>query len=68
MDSTFFKEFLMISNIKTVTFIAILISIFLGINYLGKIKIQFSTRMILSTIIGLGLFWNISSYHGCYAC
>lgn len=55
MDSTFFKEFLMISDIKTVTFIAILISIFLGINYLGKIKIQFSTRMILSTIIGLGL-------------
>ena len=55
MNSTFFEQFLMISDIKTVIFIALLILILFGISFLGKgkAKLKFSTRMILSTIIGL---------------
>ena len=57
MNSTFFQQFLMISDIKTILFIAILVAIFFGISFLGKgkTKLKFSTRMILSTIIGLVL-------------
>lgn len=53
MQSTFFKEFLMISDIKTIIFIFVLMGIFLGFSRLSKKKVQFSTRMILSTIAGL---------------
>ena len=55
MNSTFFEQFLMISDIRTVIFIALLIFILFGISFLGKgkAKLKFSTRMILSTIIGL---------------
>lgn len=55
MDSTFLSEFIMITNFKTVLFIAILIVILFGINFMAKKKIKFSTRMIASTIIGLVL-------------
>lgn len=57
MDSTFFQQFLMISDIRTILFIAVLVAIFFGISFLGKgkTKLKFSTRMILSTVIGLVL-------------
>lgn len=55
MNSSFFQQFLMISDIKTILFITILPLIFFGTSFLGKgkYKLKFSTRMILSTIIGL---------------
>ena len=48
MDSTFFQQFLMISDIRTILFIAVLVAIFFGISFLGKgkTKLKFSTRMI----------------------
>lgn len=53
MDSTFFSKFIMITNIKTILFIAILIGLFFVVSTLGKRKVKFSTRMITSTITGL---------------
>lgn len=53
MSSTFFSEFLMISNIKTLMFISFLGISFIPIYKLGIKKVSFSMRMILSTILGL---------------
>lgn len=53
MDSVFFKEFLMISDIKTVIFILVLFALFFGMKVIEKKKIAFSTRMIIATIVGL---------------
>ena len=55
MNSTFFSNFLMITDIKTVIFMAILVAIFIGVGMLSKRKVKFSTRMITSTLVGLGL-------------
>lgn len=55
MNNTFLSEFIMITNFKTVMFIAILIATMFGINFMAKKKIKFSTRMIVSTILGLVL-------------
>ena len=53
MDSTFLEKFLMISNYQTILFIGILFLIFFGLNSMAKRKVKFSTRMLLSTAIGL---------------
>lgn len=53
ISGTFFSEFLMISNIKTILFIAILIGIFFVVRQFEKRKIHFSTRTIYATILGL---------------
>ncbi len=53
MDSVFFKEFLMISDIKTVIFILVLFALFFGMKVIEKKKIAFSARMIIATIVGL---------------
>ncbi|MGG7179403.1 cation:dicarboxylate symporter family transporter [Clostridium paraputrificum] len=53
MESTFFSKFIMVTDIKTVLFIAILIGIFFAVNILAKKKVKFSTRMIISTLTGL---------------
>ncbi len=53
MDSTFFSNFLMITNFNTIIFIGILMGVFFVINKMGKNKVKFSTRMIASTLIGL---------------
>lgn len=55
MNSTFFTNFLMITNFNTIIFIGILIGIFFVINKLAKNKVKFSTRMIISTLLGLVL-------------
>lgn len=55
MDSTFFSEFLMITDIKTILFMILLIAVFFIIRKVEKKNSQFSTRMILATILGLGL-------------
>ncbi|MDS0526421.1 cation:dicarboxylase symporter family transporter [Clostridium sp. SHJSY1] len=53
MDSTFFTNFIMLTSINTILFIVILIGIFFGARILEKKKFKFSTRMIISTLIGL---------------
>ncbi len=55
MNSTFFTDFLMITNIRTIIFMAILIETFVGVNIITKRKVKFSTRMIISTLVGLVL-------------
>ena len=58
MESTFLSEFLFITNIKTILFIAILVAIFVLVRKMEKKKVKFSTRMISAMGIGLvlGLF------------
>ena len=58
MESTFLSEFLFITDIKTIAFIAILVAIFILVRKMEKKKIKFSTRMISAMGIGLvlGLF------------
>ena len=58
MESTFLSEFLFITNIKTISFIAILVAIFVLVRKMEKKKVKFSTRMISAMGIGLvlGLF------------
>ena len=52
-DSSFLSQFLMITDIKTVIFIAVLIGTFFIVKQFEKKKIKFSTRTIYATIIGL---------------
>ena len=58
MESTFVSEFLFITNKKTISFIAILMAIFVLVRKMEKKKVKFSTRMISAMGIGLvlGLF------------
>lgn len=58
MESKFLSEFLFITNIKTISFIAILVAIFVLVRKMEKKKVKFSTRMISAMGIGLvlGLF------------
>lgn len=55
MESTFLSEFLFITDIKTIAFIAILVAIFILVRKMEKKKIKFSTRMISAMGIGLVL-------------
>lgn len=55
MNSTFFSNFIMITNFKTIMFIVVLIGIFFAVNKMAKNKVKFSTRMIISTLVGLVL-------------
>lgn len=55
MSSTFFTNFIMLTSINTILFILVLLGIFWGISRLEKKKFKFSTRMIISTLIGLVL-------------
>ncbi|WP_296648970.1 cation:dicarboxylate symporter family transporter [Romboutsia sp. 13368] len=52
-DSSFLSQFLMITDIKTVIFIAVLIGTFFIVKQFEKKKVKFSTRTIYATIIGL---------------
>ncbi|MDB8804891.1 MULTISPECIES: cation:dicarboxylate symporter family transporter [unclassified Romboutsia] len=52
-ESSFLTGFLMISNIKTIIFIALLIGTFFIVKHFEKKKVKFSTRTIYATIIGL---------------
>ncbi len=53
MNSAFFEEFLMISDIKTIMFLAVLFLLFVVIKILEKRKVAFSKRMIIATFLGL---------------
>lgn len=55
MDNVFFKEFLMISELKTVVFIGILVLLFVVMNKFQKKRIDFSKRMLIGTVLGLVL-------------
>ena len=55
MNSVFFQEFLMISTIQTVIFIALLVVLFAVIGVMGKKNIDFSIRVIVAMFLGLGL-------------
>ena len=53
MNNTFLSDFIMITNFKTIAFIAVLVAIVFSVNLMAKKKVKFSTRMIVSTIAGL---------------
>lgn len=55
MENLFFKDFLMLSDFKTVLFIGVIIGLFVIMNVLQKKKISFSKRMVIGTGFGLGL-------------
>ena len=52
-ESSFLSQFLMITHLKTVIFIAVLIGTFFIVKQFEKKKVKFSTRTIYATIIGL---------------
>lgn len=64
MDRVFFKEFLMISNIKTLVFIGILLILIVGLNMLPKKKFNFSKKVIIGTVLGLFLGLGIQFVAG----
>lgn len=64
MESTFLSEFLFITDIKTIAFIAILVAIFILVRKMEKKKIKFSTRMISAMGIGLVLGFIIQLVAG----
>lgn len=53
MNSVFFKQFLMISDIKTIIFLIALVAIIMVINRLPKEKFNFSSKVMTATFIGL---------------
>ncbi|WP_042274916.1 cation:dicarboxylate symporter family transporter [[Clostridium] dakarense] len=52
-ESSFLSQFLMVTDIKTVIFIAVLLGTFVIVKQFEKKKVKFSTRTIYATIIGL---------------
>ena len=64
MESTFLSEFLFITDIKTIAFIAVLVAIFILVRKMEKKKIKFSTRMISAMGIGLVLGFIIQLVAG----
>ncbi|WP_042274229.1 cation:dicarboxylate symporter family transporter [[Clostridium] dakarense] len=54
MNSTFFSQFLMITNVLTLVSIVILIGLFFITKKLSK-KVNFTKLMIISTLLGIGL-------------
>ncbi|OON96696.1 MAG: sodium:dicarboxylate symporter [Epulopiscium sp. Nele67-Bin005] len=64
MNSVFFTEFLMISELQTIFFIAILFILFGVINQLQKNKLSFSARTLISTALGLILGLGIQAASG----
>lgn len=55
MENVFLKNFLMLSDFRTILFIGILIGLFVIMNVFQKHKVSFSKRMIIGTGFGLGL-------------
>ena len=53
MDSVFFKEFLLLSDMRTLAFLAALFALFIFMNRLQKKRVDFSKRMVISTVLGL---------------
>ena len=63
-ESSFLSEFLMITDIKTILFLAVLIGTFFIIRLFEKKKVKFSTRTIYATLIGLVLGIVIQLFAG----
>ncbi|MGL4799718.1 MAG: cation:dicarboxylate symporter family transporter [Cellulosilyticaceae bacterium] len=63
MNSVFLTEFLMVSDLRTILYIGILFVLFWGMKQCEKKKVNFSKRMIISTVLGLilGLVLQISA-------
>lgn len=55
MNNVFFQQFLMISDIKTIIFLAILLVLITVVNRLPKQKFNFSAKVMVATAIGLVL-------------
>lgn len=55
MQSTFFTDFLYLTDIKTILFIVVLFALFFVMKQMEKKKVKFSTRMLSATGIGLVL-------------
>ena len=53
MNNVFFQQFLMISDIKTIIFLAILLVLITIVNRLPKQKFNFSAKVMTATVIGL---------------
>lgn len=53
MQGVFLRQFLMISDWKTIVFILVFIILVIGILKIPKKKFSFSTRVLISTIVGL---------------
>ena len=64
MNSVFFKEFLMLSDFKTLLCIGLLVVLFVVMNRLQKKKVNFSKRMIVGTVLGLVLGLVIQAISG----
>lgn len=64
MDSVFFKDFLSISDIKTVIFIGVLLVVLVIINKLPKKSFSFSAKVMIATVVGLGLGLLIQAVAG----
>ncbi|WP_042273639.1 cation:dicarboxylate symporter family transporter [[Clostridium] dakarense] len=54
MDTTFFSQFIMITNVFTIVSIIVLIGLFFITKKLSK-KVNFTKLMIISTLLGIGL-------------
>lgn len=55
MQSTFFTDFLYLTDIKTILFIVVLFALFFVMKQMEKKKVKFSTRMLSATGMGLVL-------------
>ena len=55
MNNVFFKEFLKISDVKTIIFLVVLGVILFALNKLPKKKFSFSAKVMVATVIGLVL-------------
>ncbi len=54
-ESTFLTDFVLLSDLRTYIFLAVLIGLFAVIHHVEKKKVKFSSRMILGTVLGLVL-------------
>lgn len=64
MDSVFFKDFLMLSDFKTLICIALLVGLFAVMHKCQTKKVNFSKRMIIGTVLGLVLGLVIQGISG----
>ena len=55
MNNVFFKEFLKISDVKTIIFLVVLGVILFALNKLPKKKFSFSAKVMIATVVGLVL-------------
>ena len=55
MDNIFLSQFMMVTDFRSVVFIAALIGLFFIVKQMEKKKVAFSTRTIIATLLGLAL-------------